>query len=1607
MRVYRFENRLSARVLLTLGVSLTALAGPALAQGPKGGVVVRGAATISADATRTTIRQSANRAVIDWDGFDVSAGHTVDFVQPGRSSVTLNRVRSPKASVIAGALRAPGTVVIQNTSGVIFAGSARIDTGSLLATSQTVDIDAFTRDGGLRIGGGEAAGARVVNQGTITVGEAGLAALVGGDVENAGAIVARRGTVALASGARTAVDFTGDGVISFVSSGTGTGRVTNSGSIDAPDGRILLSAGAASRTLDAVINTTGVLRATSASGDGGSIDLTADGAVRIAGAVDVSGARRGGQVTATGARVDVTREARIDTTGASGGTVRLGGDRGGLGPLRRADHLTFAAGAAIDASGSAGRGGSVVLWSDGRTEANGTISATGSSGGGFVETSGLEALGVGPTASVAVGTGGEWLLDPRDIVIGATGLDPVPPGTTAPPPGTSAFIVDRDALALTLDGGGDVTLTTTQPASAMAGDITLSSPLTWTGSGMLRLSADRDIVLNLTLQPGAGGLLAEAGRDIAAKTTLRGSSGDVTLAAGRDITTSGTFEMAGDGDLTVDAGGNLAINHIVRSLAAGDVTLRARTGNLTVTENPIANLGITANTGRLRLEATEGSILLRRINPRAASNIQISSLSGGMDLAAGTRILLEGGTEGGRWVRVGRDESSSDVTLTAPDITIQGGSKGNTFAKVVTGTGGSITMDADRITVQNGAGDQGRIFALNGADLVLRGETQIWNGPVRVGSGARDGGNVTVSGNVTAGFQPMLSLAPGRTFTFAPEAPKGTLSAYVSTEPLSIFTSGTGAIDVDTPVLAGQILLESEERVGLGPSGSLTGQGPGDALVVAAGRTFRNASSAGSGALATPDGDARWLLYVDTFAGLTGPAPTSGAPDLYGRAYSTVPPDALGFEGNRTVYGERPVLTLTAETLAKTYGTALVPGFTLAGLRAGDTLGTALDLGPTVQSAGAAATAGVGRYATTVSADASDQGYLLAFADGVLDVTPAALRITANDAGRTYGSANPDFEAAFDGFVLGEDAGTLSGTLALATPATVQSDAGRYAITPSGLSNPNYAITFVPGTLTVDPAALTVTAADARRLYGAANPALTAGVTGFVLGQSVTDLGGTLAVATTATPASDVDTYAVTAAGLSSANYAITFVDGALRVDPAPLTVTPGARQTYGGSATTDTSTFAGFVLGQDRRVLEGALALQTPATPTSDAGTYALTGSGLSNPNYVLTFVTGTLTIDRAPLTVRAADATRTYGAGNPALAADIDGFVLGQTVAALDGTLAVTTRATPQSDVGRYAVTATGLGSNNYAITYVPGMLAVTPAALSVTPGATRTYGSAATTDTTVISGFVLGQDRRVLQGSLALQTPATPTSDAGTYGLTGSGLSNPNYVLTFAPGTLTIDRASLTVRANDASRPQGTVNPTFTANLDGFVLGQDASVLTGTLVFDTDATPTSASGTYAVTPGGVGAANYAITFADGLLTVQPGSSGVIADPLAGFDQTLDFARGVPPFTPGDAAFRTTVSEAPPSLQSPFALTYSLGQITTLAPAGAAPPAAADTGGFAPAAGGFTAASGEGPGDPGACAGQAPNLDALPAGSAMTGCARETGPESFWTSAFPQAAQ
>ena len=384
-------------------------------------------------------------------------------------------------------------------------------------------------------------------------------------------------------------------------------------------------------------------------------------------------------------------------------------------------------------------------------------------------------------------------------------------------------------------------------------------------------------------------------------------------------------------------------------------------------------------------------------------------------------------------------------------------------------------------------------------------------------------------------------------------------------------------------------------------------------------------------------------------------------------------------------------------------------------------------------------------------------------------MTPAPLTVTANAATQVYGLANPAFTASYSGLANGDTPSTLAGTLSFTTLAAAGSPVGTYAITPSGLSSSNYTISFVSGTLAITAAPLTVTADDASKVYGQANPPFTVSYSGFVNGDTASALGGALSFSTLATAASPVGAYAVMPSGLSSSNYTISFVAGSLTVTHRhELTVTANdAIKAYGQANPAFTATYNGFVNGDTPDTLTGALSFSTVATAASPVGAYAITPSGLSSSNYAISFVSGTLTVTPAPLTVTANDATKVYGQANPAFSVSYSGFVNGDTPSTLTGALSFSTAATAASPAGTYAITPSGLSSSNYSLSFVSGTLTVTAAPLTVTANdASKVYGAALPALTASYNGFVNGDTASALGGVLSDHAPGHWAQRVGIY-------------------------------------------------------------------------------------------------------------------------------------------------------------------------------------------------------------------------------------------------
>ncbi len=342
-----------------------------------------------------------------------------------------------------------------------------------------------------------------------------------------------------------------------------------------------------------------------------------------------------------------------------------------------------------------------------------------------------------------------------------------------------------------------------------------------------------------------------------------------------------------------------------------------------------------------------------------------------------------------------------------------------------------------------------------------------------------------------------------------------------------------------------------------------------------------------------------------------------------------------------------------------------------------------------------------------------------------------ALTVTGGNGTKTY-----------DGTVYSSDVGTLtysptsydaSKVLGTARYKASSADAGTYTgtdLTISGLYSGQfgYDITATPGTLTVNKAALSVTANNASKTYDGLAYSGTPDVTynGFVNGETAAVLGGTLTHGGTAQGAVNAGSYTLTGAGLTSNNYDITYTAGTLTINRAALTVTANnAGKTYDGLAYGGGSgvTYSGFVNGETAAALGGALAYGGTAQGAVNAGTYTLTGAGLTSNNYDIAYTAGTLTVDKAALVVTAdSQSVGSRGKAGP-LTYSVGGARLGHgdTVETIfSGALASTANLVRS---GSHPITqgTLALVSGNYILAeFIPGVLTLTAAANTDTPTA-----------------------------------------------------------------------------------------------------------------------------------------------------------------------------------------------------------------------------------------------------------------------------------------------
>jgi len=626
---------------------------------PQGPHVVAGQVHISQQVAATLIHQFSDKAIINWKGFNISASELVKFLQPGSQSIALNRITGGNPTEILGQLSANGRVFILNPNGVVFGSSARIDVAGLLASTMNIkDKDFLNGNYNFTQGNGNS-NAFVVNQGKIKVGKGGFAFLVAPGVRNEGLIVARLGQVVLASGNKMSIDFHGDGLVSYAISGNVANKITgldgkqldasvsNSGTINAAGGNVLMQGASVGSVFSSVVNNDGVIMAQSLQKRNGKIILmggAGGGIVSNAGTLDVSAAEpntSGGNVALTG-----------HFTGNSGviAAQGSGAGHGGQVSLNSTVHTITAAKGMIDVSGgNQGNGGVVKLRSGNRVTFAGKVKARGGSlagNGGFVDVSSPGQVDIfgKVDASAPSGKTGTLLIDPKNIEIkntGGTVFSAASNVFTATPAGSTvitATSLNTQTANVVLQANTDITVTDiVNIANAATG---------------LTLLAGRSILINNNITTNNGNITMTANDHLAVAANRTAGMANITMAAGTTVNAgSGNIVMSVDATTPVTAGGiqvdkitttgNLtmsSVGSIVESVADNTVDLRANVMKLTTTGSG-STIGSPGTSATDPIEIHAGSRLDITTNNGAVAIHSIGSSNGGLPNFFGTALV--------------------------------------------------------------------------------------------------------------------------------------------------------------------------------------------------------------------------------------------------------------------------------------------------------------------------------------------------------------------------------------------------------------------------------------------------------------------------------------------------------------------------------------------------------------------------------------------------------------------------------------------------------------------------------------------------------------------------------------------------------------------------------------------------------------------------------------------------------------------------------------------------------------------------------------------------------------------------------------------------------
>ncbi|TFH76388.1 MBG domain-containing protein [Segatella hominis] len=485
-------------------------------------------------------------------------------------------------------------------------------------------------------------------------------------------------------------------------------------------------------------------------------------------------------------------------------------------------------------------------------------------------------------------------------------------------------------------------------------------------------------------------------------------------------------------------------------------------------------------------------------------------------------------------------------------------------------------------------------------------------------------------------------------------------------------------------------------------------------------------------------------------------------------------------------------------------------------------------------------------------------------------VTVVKIPLTAHVANTTkvYGDANPEFNITYSGFRDGDSEVGFSVPASISTIVDNSSKVGKYDIVASGAVSDKYEISYIPGTLTITKAPLSISAGNYTKKQGDAMPVFKASYAGFKNGEDESVLTKQPVFSCEANDASAPAEYAVTISGAEAENYDISYEQGRLTVVEADAVVVRAksySRQ-YG-----DENPVLEFET--EGAALDGTPEIVCSAVANSPVGSYTIEVKQGSIKNYNVHFESGSLVITKAPLSISAGNYTKKQGDAMPVFKASYAGFKNGENESVLTKQPVFSCEANEASAPAEYAVTISGADAENYDISYEQGRLTVVEADAVVVRAKSysRQYG-----DENPV--FEFETDGAALDGTPEIVCSAVANSPVGSYTIEVKQGSIKNYNVHFESGSLVITKAPLSISAGNYTKKQGDAMPAFKASYAGFKNGENESVLTKQPVFSCVANEASAPAEYAVTISGADAENYNISYEQGHLTVVEADAVVV---------------------------------------------------------------------------------------------------------------------------------